>query len=380
MRIAIDYNSALPVRVGIGRYTHNLVKWIARLDRSNQYFLFSFFFRDRRQKLAGANAPGAPNFSLRFAPIPVRISRLFSYRLNLPIEFLIGNFDVVHFPDPLPFRGRRARIVVTIHDIIFATMPDLYLDSQRALLEEHMAKIVRRADAIIAVSKTTRKDVLRIYGFDEKRIYVVEHGVEENFKPLISSGLLEEVRGMYGLPEKFVLYVGTLEPRKNHVRLIQAFRLMCERHPNQYSLVICGKKGWMYDEIFNVANSPGLREKVLFIGYVPDEHLPFLYNLAGAVVYPSLYEGFGLPVIEAMACGKPVLTSNRGVLAEVAGDGALLVNPEDEDEMANGLHRLVFDNELRERLKVSGLKKASEFTWERAAKATLQVYDRISSR
>ncbi|MFQ5906491.1 MAG: glycosyltransferase family 4 protein, partial [bacterium] len=315
MRIAIDYNSALPVRVGIGRYTHNLVKSIAMLDRSSEYFLFSFFFRGRRQKLADVQIPSAPNFSLRSAPIPVRITRFFSYRLNLPIELFIGNFDLVHFPDPLPFRGRRAKVVVTIHDIVFAIMPHLYMDEQRAILEEHMEKMVKRVDAMIAVSGTTRNDLLRTYGVEEGRVHVVEHGVEESFKPITASDPLEEIRRKYKLPEKFVLAVGTLEPRKNHLRLIQAFRLMCEKHAGEHSLVICGKKGWMYEEIFSAAASPGLRGKVFFIGYVPDEDLPSLYNLANVVAYPSLYEGFGLPVVEAMACGRPVLTSDRGTMA-----------------------------------------------------------------
>ena len=380
MRVGIDYKSALPIRVGIGRYTHNLVKSLAELDRENKYLLFCFLFKDYAKKLAMASFPAASNFKVMSAPIPVKVTRFWANRLNIPIEWLIGSFDVVHFPEPYPFRSKSARTIVTVHDIGFALWPEMFTKEMRALLEKQMRCVVEKVDSIIAVSRTTRSDLLEVYGFDKERIHIIEHGVEGSFRPITDSGSLEALRRRYKLPEKFVLCVGTLEPRKNHVRLIQAFQLMCERHPNEYSLVICGKKGWMYDEILNVANSPGLRERVLFTGYVPDEHLPFLYNLAGAVVYPSLYEGFGLPVIEAMACGRPVLTSNRGALAEVAGDDALLVSPEDEDEMANGLHRLISDNELREKLTASGLKKASTFTWERAARATLEVYNRISNR
>ncbi|TET43911.1 glycosyltransferase family 1 protein [candidate division TA06 bacterium] len=377
MRVGIDYKSALPIRVGIGRYTRNLVKSLAELDRENKYLLFCFLFKDYAKKLAMASFPAASNFKVMSAPIPVKVTRFWANRLNIPIEWLIGSFDVVHFPEPYPFRSKSARTIVTVHDIGFALWPEMFTKEMRALLEKQMRCVVEKVDSIIAVSRTTRSDLLEVYGFDKERIHIIEHGVEESFRPITDSGSLEALRRRYKLPEKFVLCVGTLEPRKNHVRLIQAFQLMCERHTDKYRLVVCGKKGWMYDEIFALAETSRSKETVMFTGYVPDEEMPYLYNLASVVAYPSLYEGFGLPVVEAMACGKPVLTSNRGAMADVAGDSALLVNPEDVNDMAEGLYRLISDDELRERLKLAGRKRASTFTWEKAARATLDVYDRV---
>lgn len=378
MLIGIDYKSALPVRVGIGRYTRNLVKGLAELDRENKYLLFCFLFKDYKKKLAMASFPAASNFKAMCAPIPVKVTRFWANRLNIPIEWLIGSFDVVHFPEPYPFRSKHARTIVTIHDIGFALRPEMFTKEMRALLGKQMKCVLRRADFIIAVSRTTRSDLLEVYGFDKERVCVIEHGVEETFRPITDSGSVEALRRRYKLPEKFILCVGTLEPRKNHARLIQAFQLMCEKYTDEYNLVVCGKKGWMYDEVFALAEDAGLKETVIFTGYVPDEELPHLYNLASVVAYPSLYEGFGLPVVEAMACGKPVLTSNRGAMAEVAGDGAHLVNPEDVDDIAEGLYRLISDAELRERLKLAGQKRACTFTWEKTAKATLDVYERVA--
>ncbi len=377
MRIGIDYRSALPVRVGIGRYTRNLVKGLAELDQENKYLLFCFLFKDYKKKLAMASFPAASNFKAMCAPIPGKVTRFWANRLNIPIEWLIGSFDVVHFPEPYPFRSKHARTIVTIHDVGFALRPQWFTKEMRALLGKQMKCVLRRADFIIAVSRTTRSDLLEVYGFDKERVCVIQHGVEETFRPITDSGSVEALRRRYKLPEKFILCVGTLEPRKNHVRLIQAFQLMCERNTDKYRLVVCGKKGWMYDEIFALAETSRSKETVMFTGYVPDEEMPYLYNLASVVAYPSLYEGFGLPVVEAMACGRPVLTSNRGAMADVAGDSALLVNPEDVNDMAEGLYRLISDDELRERLKLAGRKRASTFTWEKAARATLDVYDRV---
>ncbi|TET83266.1 glycosyltransferase family 1 protein [candidate division TA06 bacterium] len=376
MRIAIDYKSALPERVGIGRYTHNLVKSLSQLDHVNEYLLFCFFLKDYDKKLSGAPIPSAANFGLMSAPIPVRITRFCANRFHIPIEGLIGRHDVVHFPEPYPFRAHRAKIVVTVHDIAFERFPDLFTKEILNLYQKQMKMVTARADALITVSQTTKDDLIKIYGLDEDRIYVVQHGVEESFKSVKGSATLTEMRQKYNLPEEFVLHVGTIEPRKNQVRLIQAFQLMSERLPNGPSLVICGKKGWMCDEVFDTARRSRLRGKILFTGYVGDHDLPYLYKLARAVAYPSLYEGFGLPVIEAMACGRPVLTSNRAAMAEVACDAALLVNPEDVEEIADGLYNLISDRELRKRLVVSGLRRASSFTWERAAKSTLAVYEK----
>lgn len=373
MRIAIDYRSALSQRVGVGRYTHNLVRGLSRLDKENDYLLFSFLLKGYRKKTLLASPPG-PNFTLKSAPIPTKMTRFWANRLSIPVEKLIGQCDVVHFPEPYPFKSRSGRVIVTVHDVSFALMPQFFTKETRDTFTKQMEIVVRRADEIIAVSEQTKIDLMNIYGLDGGKIHVILHGVEESFEPLDEGKKLEEIRARFGLPDRFVLQVGTLEPRKNHRRLLEAYRLMCMRHGEEYGLVVCGKRGWLYDDLIQAAERPELRDRVVFTDYVEDKELPSIYNLSSAVVYPSLYEGFGLPILEAMACGKPLLTSNRGAMAEVAGDAALLVDPENVEEMAEGLHRLLCDEPLRERLARAGRERAQEFTWERAARATLDVY------
>jgi len=373
MRIAIDYRSALSQRVGVGRYTHNLVRSLSRLDQENEYILFSFLLKGYRSRILAASAPGS-NFTLLSAPIPTRMTRFLANRLSIPIEKLIGHCDIAHFPEPYPFRSRVGKVIVTVHDVSFELMPEMFTRDTVSIFRKQMEVVLRRADEIVAVSERTKKDLMDLYGIDCGKIHVVLHGVEESFRPMKEGEGLGEVRDRYGLPEKFVLQVGTLEPRKNHKRLLEAYRLMCEKHTAEHSLVICGKRGWLDEDIYKAAGGPGLEGKVAFTGYVSDEELPFIYNLASAVVYPSLYEGFGLPVIEGMACGRPVLTSSRGAMAEVAGEAALFVDPEDVDEMADGLRRLLYDEPLRERLIKAGLERAARFTWEETARQTLAVY------
>lgn len=373
MRIAIDYRSALSQRVGVGRYVHNLVRNLSRVDKDNDYLLFSFLLKGYRGKTGDLSPPG-PNFKAVSAPIPTRMTRFWANRLSVPIESVIGECDVVHFPEPYPFRSRKGKIIVTVHDVSFAIMPQAFTRDTVSTFKKQMDVVARRADEIIAVSRQTKSDLVDLYGLDENKIHVVLHGVEESFRPIKKMDELQGVRKEYGLPQKFVLQVGTLEPRKNHRNTLEAYRLMCERYTGDHHFVICGKKGWLYNDILDVAESPALKGKVLFTGYVCDEDLPRIYNLAAAVVYPSLYEGFGLPIVEAMACGRPVLTSDRGAMAEVAEDAALLVDPEDIEGMADGLHRLLVDETLRRDLVEAGLKRASRLTWEETARSTLQIY------
>jgi glycosyltransferase involved in cell wall biosynthesis len=373
MRIAIDYRSALSQRVGVGRYTHNLVESLSSIDRENDYLLFSFLLKGYKSNTSDFTPPG-PNFKSVSAPIPTRMTRFWANRLSVPIESVIGECDIVHFPEPYPFRSRKGKIVVTVHDVSFALMPEAFTRDVVSLFKKQMDVVARRADEIIAVSEQTKSDLVQLYGLDDSKIHVVLHGVGKSFRPIKELEELQDIRTEYGLPEKFVLHVGTLEPRKNHRRTLEAYRLMREKHSGQYHLVICGKKGWLYDEVLRMSESPSLKGNVLFTGYVRDEDLPGIYNLAAAVIYPSLYEGFGLPIAEAMACGRPVLTSDRGAMAEVAHGAALLVDPEDVDGMADGLYRLLEDETLRRDLVEAGLKRASGLTWEETARKTLQVY------
>jgi glycosyltransferase involved in cell wall biosynthesis len=266
-------------------------------------------------------------------------------------------------------------VVITLHDLSFLRHPGLLRSGSRAYLTLFTRLSARRARRAIAVSSHTAREAAQLLGLDRRRIDVIYHGVAEMFRPMPP----EEVEGFrqrQRMPDRYVLYLGTLEPRKNLARLVEAF---ASGAPPGWVLVLAGGKGWGYQALAQEIQSRGVVDRVLVAGYVADEDLPLLYNAATVFAYPSLYEGFGMPVLEAMACGVPVLTSNTSSLPEVAGDAALLVDPESVDEMAAGMHRLLSDASLRLQLRGRGLDRASGFRWGTTARQTAHTYQLAAS-
>jgi glycosyltransferase involved in cell wall biosynthesis len=231
----------------------------------------------------------------------------------------------------------------------------------------------RRADAIITVSESAKRDIVRLYGSQAERIHVVHEAAAPAFQPIRDPAVLERVRRRYDLAERFILYVGTIEPRKNLPKLIEGFASRRKSGQLPHQLVCAGPYGWLSRDIEDLIDRLQIEDAVRFTGYVPFDDLATLYSLAEMFVFPSLYEGFGLPVIEAMACGTPVVTSNGTSLPEVVADSAVLVDPEDVDSIAAGIQQMLSNPGLRERLRRSGLERAKCFTWERAATRTLRV-------
>lgn len=260
--------------------------------------------------------------------------------------------------------------VVTIHDLSFIRFPGLFRPANRLYLTVMTRLSARRARRLIAVSAHTAAETTRLLGVPPERIDVIHHGVDPAFRPL-PADQVAAFRQRQGLPERFVFFVGTLEPRKNLARLVEAFAHIRD---GRVRLVLAGGKGWLYDELFATVETLGLSEEVIFPGYVMNDDLPLWYNAATALAYPSLYEGFGMQVLEAQACGTPVLTSNVSSLPEAAGDAALMVHPRDVQALAAGLNRLLADESLRHQLRAAGLAHARQFTWSRTARETARVY------
>lgn len=265
--------------------------------------------------------------------------------------------------------------VVTIHDLSFMRYPQAFPAPQRRYLHSMVGRSARHARQVIAVSQATRDDVVALFGVPPQRITVVYNGVDDAFAPAPPEEV-EAFRRERGLPQRFVLHLGTLEPRKNLARLVEAFAQARQQLPeaDDLKLVLAGGKGWGYDDIFAVVERLGLQEQVLFPGYVADADLPWFYRAATVFAYPSLLEGFGLPVLEAMACGTPVITSAVSSLPEVAGDAALLIDPASVDALADGLVQTLSDVALAGEMRRKGLQQASRFSWQRTAAATAAVY------
>ena len=300
-------------------------------------------------------------------------------RVPLPADLFTGRCGVMHSPDFVSPPHRTGADVITVHDLSFLVVPECADPKLAAFLSKTVPRAVRRADHIVAVSGQTKRDLVQILGVPPGRVTVAYNGVDGRFRPIPGADEEKEhLRRRLGLPERFILHVGTLEPRKNLVRLVDAY---CEvvRKPGSAqeppALALAGRKGWLYEPVLEAAeraNRAGGR--VVFVDFVYDTDLPLLYNAAAAFAYPSLYEGFGLPAAEAMACGVPTLTSKDGALLEVVGDAALTVDAASVEEIAGGLKRLLTDEGLRARLAEAGPKQAARFTWEAAAKTVLDIY------
>jgi glycosyltransferase involved in cell wall biosynthesis len=314
-------------------------------------------------------------------PLSDRALAILWHRLQLPlwVELATGPVDIFHSPDFVLPPVRRAKTIVTVHDLSFIRYPQCADANLRAYLNKVVPRSVHRADLILADSQSTKDDLVELLGVDARRIEVVYPGVEKRFRPIEDQALLEKVRKRYNLPPRFILGLGTLQPRKNFTGLIRAFADLRFAISNLH-LVIVGGKGWLYEEIFATVEHLGLGKKVVFPGFVADEDLPALYNLADLFVFPSLYEGFGLPPLEAMACGTPVVTSNASSLPEVVGEAGLIVAATKVEDLAETMQRVLGDNALRERMIAKGVDQARKFTWKEAASRLLSLYETLGER
>jgi glycosyltransferase involved in cell wall biosynthesis len=378
LRVGFDATSAVRQGGGIGRYTRELLRALAAADTLSNYRLF-FASRSHPHPLP----PLPSNFHVTPLPLDdIWLVRVWHRaRLPLPVNWLTGPIDLFHSPDfTLPPVHRGTRTLLTVHDLSFIRDPESATPVLRHYLNAVVPRSVARADRVLADSQATRADLVELYRTPAEKISVLYSGVHESFQPVTDPATLAAVRARYGLGDApFVLAVGTLQPRKNYVRLIQAFAAISNLQPRTSNphLVIAGDKGWQYDAIFAEVEKLGLRDRVLFPGFVADVDLPALYSAARVLAYPSIYEGFGLPMLEAMACGTPVVASTASCMPEVAGDAALLVPPIDVDGLAAALDRALTDEALRADLIAKGRARARQFSWAKSAQQLLGIYHAV---
>ncbi len=368
MRIAINCRSILkPQRTGIGRYTYHLIEALARADHANDYFLYALrgIFDFKR---VNPSSP-APNFKVR------------RDCFSLGPEKICGPVDVYHLPSPDFLGTLRCKVVVTVHDLIDKAYPQSHTPQTIDLSDRKMKDVVARADKIICCSQTTRDDLHRFFQVDAGRTCVIYQGVDRKvFFPLApdEEGYAAGVLKGLGVTQPFILFVGTIEPRKNLSGLLEAFAALKSRRKFAGPLVVVGMKGWMMGPVADTLNRKGLSDEVVFLGYVTDEQLRVLYHQTEVFVFPSLYEGFGFPIVEAFACGAAVVTSSASSCAEVAGDAALTIAPDQPQDIATAIERVIQDPQLKASLKAKGLERAARFSFDITARRTLEVYQEVA--
>lgn len=364
----MDLSAGVHNRAGLGRYATELLTAITIQDTQTDYEIFY----NRPHDAYVPDALGhLKRHSVPWGDKPWRLSVALAHVFRLPQTNLVGSGDLFHATDHLLPYLPGIPTAFTLGDLTFLSHPQTHSRLNRLYLQWMMPTFLRRAGSVISISNSTHRDMQARYAPDPSKCFVVYPGIDSRFQPVLDRARLNAVQEAYGLPSRFFLYVGTLEPRKNIPALLRAF---ARARLDQVKLVIAGKQGWMFQPIFDLVQKLDLAQEVLFTGFVPDADLPALYSFAEAFVFPSLYEGFGLPVLEAMACGTPVITSNVSSLLEVTGEAGLLINPVDEEELAAAMRRLTDDPDLRETLRELGLARSAQFGWHRAAAETLDVY------
>lgn len=371
MPIYIDVSAAAHGRAGLGRYAESLAR--ALLQRYPDRFAL-FHNRDRSTH-AIEGLEGIPTRTVRAGYKPWRLAVWLGQLVHADFGRLVPDAELFHATEHLLMPLPDVPTVLTVHDLIYRLFPQYHKRLNYVYLNAAMPLYVRRAHAIITISESSKRDLVRLYDVPPEKVTVIYEAAGSQFRP-VPVEAIATVRNRYALPECFMLTVGTIEPRKNLSRLLDALA-MTHKKGADVKLVVVGKRGWLDEEFFRALEDHPCRESVQLLGYVPDDDLPCLYGAADLCVVPSIYEGFGLPVLEAMACGTPVACSRASSLPELGGDAAVYFDPISVDEMSASITRVLRDESLREEMRSRGLAQASRFSWKRAARETMEVYDRV---
>ncbi len=374
MKICIDVSAAVHRRAGLGRYAQELIRALVAQGEHD----YVAFYHQRGQAHLDPPLDSLPQLTTRLSVKPWRLWAMLAHFSGVPQDRKFAGVDIFHATEHLLPRLRRIRTVFTLHDLIFRFDPASHLPLNRIYLNLMMPRFLRAADAVVAVSECSQRDAVQLYGTPAEKIHVIPEGVDARFTPHTSLQIVQ-VRAKHQLPERFVLCVGTIEPRKNLPILFEALASRREQGLEIWPLVIAGKPGWLYEPILRRVAELGLQDFVRFTGFFPDDDLPALCSAATLLAMPSRYEGFGLPVLEAMACGTPVVCSNTSSLPEVAGDAALLTPPDDVRGWGEAIARVLSDDALRAQMRERGLLQAARFSWEQAARQTADLYRRVAS-
>jgi glycosyltransferase involved in cell wall biosynthesis len=370
LHIAIDAHSVGSGLGGNETYATNLIEALAEIDSNNLYTLYV-----TKKQAIERFAKRWPNVQLRLTLPHTPLVRI---PLTLTVELRRRPVDILHvqYTSP-PFTP--CPVVNTIHDLSFEHLPETFKRRSWRQMRLTIRRSAQAAAHIVTDSNFSREDILTTYNLPPDRVTATPLAASSRFKPVLDESELERVRLKYGVVGDYILTVGSIQPRKNMPRLIRAFAALCRESSMQSlpTLVVAGKRAWLYEETLEAAENSLVRDKILFTGYVPEKDLPALYTAARCFVYPSYFEGFGIPALEAMRCGTPTIAGDRSCFPEIIADGGLLVDPFDEQAILQGLMKVLSDDKLRKDLKEKGMKRASLYDWRETARQTLEVYEKV---
>jgi len=376
LKIGISALQVSEKNSGIGQYIINLLENVIKLDKDYSYFVFT----SQGVKLRGVED------KVNTTIIEQNFQKNSFFKRNVFELFQLGRTvnkyqpNIYFAPDSkLPLGlDKEIKKVITIHDLAIFKFPDAYQRTRILYWRQFFTHSVKNADKVVAISQATKDDLIDILKVPEEKIQVIHNGVSNSFKRWIDPHALKLVQHKYSLPDKFIFFVGTFSPRKNLGRLMEAVgRIHMEGIP--YNLVIAGEKGWKYQNDLDRVKALNLEDKIFFPGYISPEDLPGVYSLADIFAYPSIYEGFGLPLLEAMSCGTPVITSNTSSLPEVVGQAGVFVDPFSVDSIAQGLMRVIIDYKLKEKLVQEGYQRVQQFSWLKAAKEIQYLFAQLTN-
>lgn len=375
MKVSIELQPMLKNRTGIGWYTYQIAKRLPNKGIDISGNIFNFIGRNNITD------------SVKDIHMPLHCFKLFPYRWylkvwnNIPIPyhwFFRQKVDITHFMGFIIPPNVRGKTIVMIYDMVTEIYPETMETRNRERIQSELIRSAQYADYIITISESAKKEIMQYLEVPESKIGVIYPGVEyEKFNQPCGQNKLAEIKNKYNLPEEYILYFGTLEPRKNIETIIDAFSTYKNKYNTDIKLVIAGGKGWRYESIFTQMQRLNIEQEVIFTGYVEEEDKTGIYQMASLFLFPSLYEGFGMPVIEAMAAGVPVITSNTSSLPEAAGDAAILVSPPDSAKIAKHIQEILNDDELRQSMIQKGLEQSKKFNWDTSVDKLCDIYRQV---
>lgn len=372
MRIGINARYTQNTFTGIETALLKLLLNLKKIDKENEYFLFF----GSHKPVPGFARDLDFRYDISKMPTENQLLKILWSHFYLPYAIEKNKVDIFHEPTFVTPVFKKCPTVVTIYDTAFLQLPSSYPKRNILYFKALLHRTIKQADAVISISENTKKDIINNFKVSPEKIHVIHLGSDDSYYILEDMDRIESVKRFYNINSDFILNVSLISPRKNITGLIKAFKLLKDSKKVGLKLVIVGRKGWLYEEVFREARSSGIENDVIFTGYIPKEHLLCLYNGARALIFPSFHEGFGLPILEAMACGCPVVASNISSMPEVCGDAALLVDPHNIEELADAIGSMLNDAGLRPSFIKKGLERVKRFSWEKTALQTLSVYNK----